>query len=675
VTNPNAGAASSTTITTLSDQELRAVAYFAMGVGSESAIGGRNVAYDLRFAGNINSETRIMVPVGNSGYSLGTIQTDLGQHPDKAPGLVDAYQSWAQSSPIERAGWDLTEQQRTQVIVDLQRTGRVIKGSDKESESDNGVDIDATIKSRLNTFLASDAGITYIHSRDVEQIDHLMRKTNPPENQSALEGLQGTTLYQNASADDQIKLATMFIKLENQSGKFYYPGIINNIKDGEATTVDEVKAAIKAVGPGYVDSGIDHALKGADALIALKNSSDQNPLHRAWQNVLADPLINPTQLANGATAGRVLPFSNEITGAPGPGYQNAAPFDAIPVGSSQLMTTNSVTASEYTIVKNIFLQPAEGIKFVEALDRGGTYSFGFPQQEGNSRPTAGFYVAGNDFVQWNRDGVGQANIGGVWSDISRSDLTRVKNPNRTIDLSIMQDGVARQLLHVDPSSPALRPLTAGAQTQAAPHGEAPAQQNLRHAPPAQDMRDRQGPNPQRPNQFDPQERPGQAPPVPRRGAGGQVALGSDDLNPQDKEQYEKIRIALQKLGFDGEPAANISAALLLATIEHGGIRRIDDITLNERGKINVEGTLAIATYRPHGVDKPPYFNVRVELAEASLMPAEKTFKNIEDFNQQQSQQQALAQQKAQEKQQSTDYQGQSPQLPGGPARPNGPSMA
>jgi hypothetical protein len=67
MTNPNTGAASPTTTTTLSDQELRAVAYFAMGVGSESAIGGRNVAYDLRFAGNINPETRIMVPVGNSG--------------------------------------------------------------------------------------------------------------------------------------------------------------------------------------------------------------------------------------------------------------------------------------------------------------------------------------------------------------------------------------------------------------------------------------------------------------------------------------------------------------------------------------------------------------------------------------------------------------------------------
>jgi hypothetical protein len=189
----------------------------------------------------------------------------------------------------------------------------------------------------------------------------------------------------------------------------------------------------------------------------------------------------------------------------------------------------------------------------------------------------------------------------------------------------------------------------------------------RNGPPGQD--------PQRPNQLDPQERPGQAPPVPRRGAGGQAALGSDDLNPQDKEQHEKIRIAVQKLGFDGEPAANISAALLLATKEHGGIRRIDDITLNEPGKINAEGTLAIAAYRPHGVDKPPFFNARVELAEASQMPAEKTFKNIENFNQQQSQQQVLAQQKAQEKQQNPDNQGYSPQLPGGPAKPGGPSMA
>jgi hypothetical protein len=197
----------------------------------------------------------------------------------------------------------------------------------------------------------------------------------------------------------------------------------------------------------------------------------------------------------------------------------------------------------------------------------------------------------------------------------------------------------------------------------------------RNGPPGQDLRDGQGPNQQRPNQLDPQERPGQAPPVPRRGAGGQAALGSDDLNPQDKEQHEKIRIAVQKLGFDGEPAANISAALLLATKEHGGIRRIDDIRLNEPGKINAEGTLVIAAYRPYGADKAPFFNARVEHAEASQIPAEKTFQNIQNFNQQQSQQQALAQQKAQEKQQNSDSQGQSPQLPGGPAKPGGPSMA
>jgi peptidoglycan hydrolase-like protein with peptidoglycan-binding domain len=212
-----------------------------------------------------------------------------------------------------------------------------------------------------------------------------------------------------------------------------------------------------------------------------------------------------------------------------------------------------------------------------------------------------------------------------------------------------------------------------------PNQEQRAQAPQRHenGPPRQEMHDGQHPrNPQQPVQPGQNERLEQAPQIaPRRGNGGQAALGADDLNPQDKDQHEKIRVAVQKLGFEGEPANNITAALLLATKEHGDIKRIDDITFNETGKINPAGTLVFAAYRPYGEDKAPFFKASVEVAEASKIPAEKTFQNIESFNQQQSQQQVVAQQQAQEKQQNQQTQGITPDLPGGPGKPGGPKQS
>ena len=73
----------------LTTNELKAVAYFAVGVTSEGSIGGDDVAYELRFAGNVRNGP--MAPVGNSGFSFGTLQIDLGQHPEVARNMLDGY--------------------------------------------------------------------------------------------------------------------------------------------------------------------------------------------------------------------------------------------------------------------------------------------------------------------------------------------------------------------------------------------------------------------------------------------------------------------------------------------------------------------------------------------------------------------------------------------------------
>ena len=50
-----------------------------------------------------------------------------------------------------------------------------------------------------------------------------------------------------------------------------------------------------------------------------------------------------------------------------------------------------------------------------------------------------------------------AYIGGQWSEIERSQITRVDRGNGVVDLSITRNGVATPLLHIDPREPALRP--------------------------------------------------------------------------------------------------------------------------------------------------------------------------------------------------------------------------
>lgn len=387
----------------LTDAELRAVAYFAIGVGSEGSVGGRDVSTRLSFAGNRDADTGRMSPVGNSGYSIGTLQTDLGQHPEVIPSLLDAYQAWAATQP---AGTALSAVERRQTAADLARDGDTI-------DAQNGRPMDARIERNLNAFLRSDAGVTYIHDRDAAQVEELMTGT--------LAQVRQTALFRNSTPDDQIRLAAMVAKVENQSGDRWAPGLLRDMNNGTHDSVADVNQAIgrmlRANGD-YMESGRDATLAGAEVVVALRNADTRSPLHTAWQGVLADPLANPSQLGQDASR---------------PNQR-----------------------AEYTTVKELFLQKEQAPAFIEALDRGAGYAYGRPQAEGRNRATAGLYAQGDDFVLWNRDGAGRAYLDGQWSEVARNDLSRVRNRDGTTDLNLTRDGNVSQLLHVDPRAPGLR---------------------------------------------------------------------------------------------------------------------------------------------------------------------------------------------------------------------------
>jgi len=428
--NPEASPSSTTELT---DDELRTLAYFAVGVGSEGSVGGRDVSNRLSFAGRVSGG--VMHPIGNSGYSIGTLQTDLGQHPEVATTLVVAYQDWARQAHPD---WTLTADQQAQTASDLGRSGHTITAQ-------HGRALDPVVKSHLDQFLASDAGITYVHERDVAQVDRLMRVAG------AVDQLKDTSLYQQSTLDDQARLATMIMKLENQAGQGYYPRIIRGLNDGSIGSVDGVQTSINNLlpnrggrshsDPDYVETGVAHALGGTEVFNKLRNANEQSPLYQPWQDVVSDPLTNP------ALAG-------------------AAP------GSADF-------GFEYATVKTLFLQKGEAPAFIDALNQGGTFGHASVDSRGHRRPqSTNLYAAGDDFVVLDGRGHGKAWVADVWRDVERSQLSRVDHPDGTTDLNLRVDGDSRRLLHLDPAAQPLRPV----QTEAVRVHGAPPEQSERDVP-------------------------------------------------------------------------------------------------------------------------------------------------------------------------------------------------
>lgn len=392
---------------TLSDAELRATIYFAVGVTSESG----NKAYVLAVAGDRPSTPRLE-PADNSGYSIGTLQTDLGQHyqPANPRGenvpreLVNAYQAWAAS---ERPDSVLSEAEVAQTISDLGRNGRQIKAQD-------GRALDATIKSSIDGFLASDEGISWVHERDVAQVNKLMRDVMP--------SLQQSEVYQNSSLDEQARLATVVSKAYNQN-ETTAEGLLTGLRDDRYSNFSDVSTAIDGLFPrtgDYLESGRDRALLGAAVVNGLRNSDPESPLRAAWDLVRDNAMTNPTQLDQGAN------------------------------GES--------LAHAYPVVRNLFVEYDRAPQFINALNVGGAYAHGRTSREDATRFSgSGLYAAGDDLVVWNASGKGDAYIGGTWQSINRDDLVKAPGPRGVIDVGINTPTSCSQLLHVDPAAPQLRP--------------------------------------------------------------------------------------------------------------------------------------------------------------------------------------------------------------------------
>lgn len=373
---------------TPTDAEIRAALYYAVGVTSE---GGRQ-SFTLAFAGT-RSREGLLDPAANSGYSVGTLQTDLGQRPEAATALMAATRSWAErqtpplplpSAAVWAAGRD-----------DLARQGRDI-------DAQGGRDVDPAVRSAVNVFLASPDGVEWVHARDRAQVDRLMQNVIAP--------LQATATYQAMTPQDQLMATVMMGKLYNQNER-RGEAVLGEIASGRITSVDGINARIDGFG-SYLQSGNDHATHGVAPLAALRTAPAGTAFAAVWADVQSDPLRQPVLADRGLAA----------TGVD----------------------------RSHQIVREFALDHRFGSAVLDAADRGAQLSRGRAPSEGS-----GAMVAGDTVAIWGRAGQVHVFRNGEWESHDRAQVRRVGEPPN-VELQLTRDGRAETLLRVDPTIPALR---------------------------------------------------------------------------------------------------------------------------------------------------------------------------------------------------------------------------
>ena len=264
---------------TFTSPDFLAAAYFAVGWTSEGSSKGKELAYQISFAG---IEGKILEPRKNSAYSIGVIQTDFGQHPDAAKHLVEKFQVWAEKN---RPDLKFAENKVQPFISDLARKGYIIENRD------HGRPLDPKIKPALNEFLKSKEGIDFVHAHDVKQIGELHQKIFEP--------LTRSPAYKNSSYEDQLKLSVALAKLANMAGfrgtRKFMDDVLHN-KDGKFDNFQEVYEQIKIRHSGQL-SDVNRALQGAKVFIALEKSNPNIPLHQSWDAIRPLALANPNDFS------------------------------------------------------------------------------------------------------------------------------------------------------------------------------------------------------------------------------------------------------------------------------------------------------------------------------------------------------------------------------------------
>lgn len=228
-----------------------AIAYNAIGRASEI---GTFPRYDLQHS------------TGNSGWSIGMIQTDLSSntgHAQTVSTMLSNYQAWA---PTQQR---FTAHELSSLSHRLQIGG----------QSGNALTDDE--HSRLNAYLRSDNGRTFVGGLDSRQIDREWQRVGQP--------LSQVPWLQNLSASDPAKAAeivTMASKLYNQN-EIRGTRLIQHLQQHELTSAqthdwigNQGIHGLTAAARSAIVSGRDNALTGIQLMNRLELGN--GPLSRSW---------------------------------------------------------------------------------------------------------------------------------------------------------------------------------------------------------------------------------------------------------------------------------------------------------------------------------------------------------------------------------------------------------
>lgn len=277
-------------MSTLSDNELKAIAINAMGRSSEA---GSLPVMQLGLAGS--EKEGKAYPIMRSGYSLGFFQWDFGNKDSdasSAKALVNAYNDWAKNS-------------KKPEIKDIDATAKLLHLHGQSTEKSKIPETDALYGKEdfrgtetgknINAFLASDKGYEFNFS--------LQEKHYETDLKPKLNSLMKTKAIQNMNENDTRVVMAALAKVKNQAGNV--PGSISKILDSDKTTKDDVLQKIYDTYPQQtnkkgekvdhvVTQGVKHTVKGAELYNTL--ASDQGELGKAFRTQIKD---DPTLVKTG----------------------------------------------------------------------------------------------------------------------------------------------------------------------------------------------------------------------------------------------------------------------------------------------------------------------------------------------------------------------------------------
>ena len=263
----------------ISEKDFQAAAYFAIGLTSEGSLNGKERAYELTIAHQKGTNEAVrLVPIQNSGYAIGVIQTDFGQHPEVAKRMVHFFQDWAKAY---RPDLRFDDKEVAPFIAQLSRTGNQVKLKYHNEP------LNPKIKPAINAFLASPVGMAFVHAHDVKQINLLQ--------ELRFQRATKTAPYQRSNDEDKLRLVVSLAKLANVKGLGGSKPIMEAVEENQFANFSDFHKWIEEKYPNQLRD-VDNALKGLDVVFALEKAHPNNPLRQYWEKIKQDPLANPVHI-------------------------------------------------------------------------------------------------------------------------------------------------------------------------------------------------------------------------------------------------------------------------------------------------------------------------------------------------------------------------------------------